>query len=272
MGAVAAALPLLALVFAAAAAAGDAAPTTHVDHRRATARRSPPPTAIEAAANPHEFPDFRIAMDEATDYLDPGLSDTAEGWGVMWNVYLPLIGYKHVSGPDGATLVPYLATSLPHISPNGRDVLASRFARAAATRTAAACKASDFKRDDRARLHARLRGRRASSRNIVGADALREDARRAESAGIRRQRRERTIVIHLVAPQGDFENVLASEFAAPVPANAPHDGHVAPSASRDRPVRDRELSAAGRGSSRCGTRTSRRGASTATFPPATPTA
>ena len=27
----------------------------------------------------------------------------------MWNVYLPLLGYKHVNGPDGATLVPYLA-------------------------------------------------------------------------------------------------------------------------------------------------------------------
>ena len=27
----------------------------------------------------------------------------------MWNVYLSLLGYKHVNGPDGATLVPALA-------------------------------------------------------------------------------------------------------------------------------------------------------------------
>ena len=59
-------------------------------------------------------------MDEATDYLDPGLSDTTEGWGVMWNVYLPLLGYEHVSGPGGAKLVPYLATSLPEISRDHR--------------------------------------------------------------------------------------------------------------------------------------------------------
>jgi peptide/nickel transport system substrate-binding protein len=59
-------------------------------------------------------------MDEATDYLDPGLSDTTEGWGVMWNVYLPLLGYRHVNGKAGAKLVPYLASSLPHISRDGR--------------------------------------------------------------------------------------------------------------------------------------------------------
>src|SRR5207249_9606226 len=76
-------------------------------------------TTADAPANPHEFPEFRVAMDEATDYLDPGLSDTTEGWGVMWNVYLPLLGYRHVSGPAGARLVPYLATTLPRISHDG---------------------------------------------------------------------------------------------------------------------------------------------------------
>src|SRR5207248_2741131 len=29
------------------------------------------------------------------------------------------------------------------------------------------------------------------------------------------------ITIHLVAPQGDFENILATTFAAPVPASTP---------------------------------------------------
>ena len=45
------------------------------------------------------FPNFRIAMDTGIDYLDPGLSYTVEGWAIMWNVYLPLIGYKHVERP-----------------------------------------------------------------------------------------------------------------------------------------------------------------------------
>src|SRR5262249_56452607 len=69
-----------------------------------------------APVNPDAFPEFRIAMDEATDYLDPGLSDTTEGWGGMWNVYLPLLGYRHVNGPAGPKLVPYPATAPPRIS------------------------------------------------------------------------------------------------------------------------------------------------------------
>jgi peptide/nickel transport system substrate-binding protein len=39
--------------------------------------------------------------------------------------------------------------------------------------------------------------------------------------GIEVDNASRTIVIHLLEPQADFPNVLASEFAAPVPAGAP---------------------------------------------------
>ena len=65
------------------------------------------------------FPEFKIVYDTGTDYLDPALSYTVQGWGVMWNVYLSLLGYKHVNGPDGATLVPALAQALPKVSADG---------------------------------------------------------------------------------------------------------------------------------------------------------
>src|SRR5438067_10011453 len=65
------------------------------------------------------FANFRLAYDTGIDYLDPSLSYTVQGWSIMWNVYLPLLGYKHVNGPDGATLVPYLAQDLPKVSSNG---------------------------------------------------------------------------------------------------------------------------------------------------------
>src|SRR5204862_4289530 len=100
------------------------APTTTTKPTTTTAPTTTAPTTTVAEptpdGSPNEFSDFKIAMDKSTDYLDPGLSDTAEGWGVMWNVYLPLIGYRHVSGPKGARLVPYLATTLPRISHNRR--------------------------------------------------------------------------------------------------------------------------------------------------------
>jgi len=40
------------------------------------------------------FPNFRIVYDTGTDYLDPGLSYTVQGWEAMWNVYQ--IGRAHV--------------------------------------------------------------------------------------------------------------------------------------------------------------------------------
>ncbi len=157
-------------------------------------------------------------MDEATDYLDPGLSDTIEGWGVMWNVYLPLLGYEHVSGPDGAKLVPYLAKSLPQIS---RDRRTYRLTLREGLRYSNGnpVKASDFKKTIERDFLLDSVGA-GFFRNIVGAKVFAK-RQKGRIRGIVVDDATRTILIHLVAPQGDFSNVLASEFAAPVPAGAP---------------------------------------------------
>ena len=76
-------------------------------------------TSTVGSSQQKTFPNFRIVYDTGTDYLDPALSYTVQGWGAMWNVYLSLLGYKHVNGPDGATLVPALAKALPTISADG---------------------------------------------------------------------------------------------------------------------------------------------------------
>jgi len=157
-------------------------------------------------------------MDEATDYLDPGLSDTTEGWGVMWNVYLPLLGYRHVNGKAGAKLVPYLATTLPHISPDGRTYRLT-LRQGIRYSNGTQVKASDFKQTIERDFLLDSAGA-GFFRNIVGAKGF---AKRQKGGirGIVVDDATRTIVIRLVAPEGDFANVLASEFAAPVPADAP---------------------------------------------------
>ncbi len=196
-------------------AAAPSAPSTKATPRPTTTASSTPSTTTLPA---QEFPDFRIAMDEATDYLDPGLSDTTEGWGVMWNVYLPLLGYRHVNGRAGAKLVPYLAASLPRISRDGRTYRLT-LRRGLRYSNGARVKASDFKKTIERDFLLDSAGA-AFFRNVVGAKQL---AKRQKGSirGILVDDASRAILIHLVAPQADFENVLASEFAAPVPANSP---------------------------------------------------
>jgi peptide/nickel transport system substrate-binding protein len=157
-------------------------------------------------------------MDEATDYLDPGLSDTTEGWGVMWNVYLPLLGYRHVGGPAGAKLVPYLAASLPVISKDRRTY---RLTLRPGIRYSnnAPVKASDFKKTVERDFLLGSAGA-AFFQNIVGAQRFAQ-TQKGGIRGIAVDDAARTIVIRLVRPQADFSNVLASEFAAPVPAGSP---------------------------------------------------
>jgi peptide/nickel transport system substrate-binding protein len=213
---VGAALLLLAV---AAGCGGSGNTASTATHSRTASTATTTVSTPNATADPaNEFPEFRIAMDEATDYLDPGLSDTTEGWGVMWNVYLPLLGYRHANGPDGAKLVPYLATSLPHISWHGR-VYRLTLRKGLQYSNGANVKASDFKKTIERDFLLDSAGA-GLFRNIVGAAGF---AKRQKGGirGIVVDDATRTILIRLVSPQGDFDNVLASEFAAPVPASAP---------------------------------------------------
>jgi len=213
LGAVATSLLLLAV----GAGCGSSGHTATTGERATT----PPPTtaaAAKAAAPAHQFPEFRIAMDEATDYLDPGLSDTTEGWGVMWNVYLPLLGYRHANGSSGAKLVPYLATSLPQISRDKRTYRLT-LRKGLSYSDGQPVKASDFKKAVERDFLLDSAGA-AFFRNIVGAKVFAK-RQKGRIKGIVVDDPTRTILIHLVAPQADFANVLASEFAAPVPASSP---------------------------------------------------
>jgi peptide/nickel transport system substrate-binding protein len=206
----------VALVSAGCGSASSAAPPPPATTTAPTTTVAVP--ASKPGGRPHEFSDFKIAMDGKTDYLDPGLSDTAEGWGVMWNVYLPLIGYRHLTGVRGATLVPYLASSLPRISPDGRTY-SLRLRRGLRYSNGAPVRASDFKRTIERDIVLDSAGA-ALFANIAGVARFVKD-QKVGISGIRTNNRKRTIVVRLVAPEGDFANVLASEFAAPVPSNAP---------------------------------------------------
>jgi peptide/nickel transport system substrate-binding protein len=161
------------------------------------------------------FANFRLAYDTGIDYLDPALSYTVEGWGIMWNVYLPLLGYKHVNGPDGATIVPYLAQDLPKVT-NGGKTYTMTLRSGLKYSNGTPVKASDFKSSI-------IRDFKVDSPGvgffggIVGSD----NAKNGDISGITTDDKTGKITINLTSPQGDFENILATTFAALVPPNSP---------------------------------------------------
>jgi len=175
------------------------------------------PAAGGSASGPR-FAVFRVAQDDSIDYLDPGLTYGAEGLNVIWNVYLPLLGYRHVAGADGATIVPYLARSLPTVSRDGKEYTL-RLRAGVKYSNGQPVKASDFKAAVERDLRLDSPGASYFS-NIVGAKLLAE-RRVHHISGIAADDATGLITIRLRSPEGDFENVLASEFAAPVPTNAP---------------------------------------------------
>jgi peptide/nickel transport system substrate-binding protein len=184
----------------------------------AATRTSTASAAHAGRANGKTFPVFRVAIDSGIDYLDPGLSYTTEGWSVLWNVYLPLLGYKHVNGSDGATIVPYLARALPTISADGKTYTLW-LRKGLKYSNGAPVKASDFKATIERDYEVDSTGGGFFD-NIVGA-AQYGKAKKGSISGIETDDATGRITIHLLAPQGDFENILATEFAAPVPASAP---------------------------------------------------
>jgi peptide/nickel transport system substrate-binding protein len=164
------------------------------------------------------FANFRIVYDTGTDYLDPGLSYTVQGWQAMWNVYLSLLGYKHVAGPDGATLVPALATALPQVSADGKTYKLT-LRKGLKYSNGKPVKATDFR-------YAIERDYKVDSpgvgffSNVVGADDFAK-TKKGHIGGIVTNDSTGEITIKLLKPQGDFQNILATIFAAPVPQGTP---------------------------------------------------
>jgi peptide/nickel transport system substrate-binding protein len=161
---------------------------------------------------------LRASYASFPDYLDPALSYTLEGWGAMWNTYIPLLTYAHAGGDAGAEIVPGLAKSLPEVSDGGRTY--TLFLRPG-------LKYSDgtpVRASDLTHVVERLFKIGSSGSpfytDIVGAEQFAE-TKKGGIPGIETDDRTGEIVIHLVQPRGTFENELAMMFVAPLPPDTP---------------------------------------------------
>jgi peptide/nickel transport system substrate-binding protein len=154
------------------------------------------------------------------DYMDPGLSYTAEGWTAMGEIYIPLLTYKHEEGTAGAALEPGLAKEMPKISDGGKTY--TLFLRPGLKYSnGQPVKASDFTYAVE-RVFKVNSGGSVFYTDIVGAEKFAE-TKQGGIPGIEADDKTGEIVIHLVKPRGTFSNELGLMFVAPVPAGTPDE-------------------------------------------------
>jgi len=164
--------------------------------------------------------ELNVTMTSFPDYVDPQLSYTTEGWEVLYNVYTPLLTYKHAKENAGAEIVPGLAKGLPQVSPDGKTyklTLRSNMKYSDGT----PIKASDFTYAIQ-RLFKADSGGSVFFEPIVGATDY-ADGKADKIAGITTDDNTGDITIQLTEPNGTFNDLLALPFSAPVPPTTPLD-------------------------------------------------
>jgi len=153
------------------------------------------------------------------DYLDPQLSYTLEGWEGLWNVYVPLLTYKHGNGDETTEIVPGLAESLPDISADGKTYSLT-LRKGMKYSDGSPIKASDFQFAIE-RLFTTDSGGAPFYEGIVGAKEF-ADGNADHITGIQADDKTGKITIQLTEPSGTFENELGLMFAAPIPSDTPN--------------------------------------------------
>jgi peptide/nickel transport system substrate-binding protein len=154
------------------------------------------------------------------DYLDPALSYTQEGWGAMYNTYLPLLTYAHANGAAGGEPVPALAKALPEISEDGKTY--TLFLRPGLKYSdGTPVKASDFTNAVERLFKINSPGSPFYT-GIVGAEEFAK-TKTGGIAGIEADDKTGKVVVRLTKPRGTFVNELAMPFVALLPPDTPDE-------------------------------------------------
>src|SRR5438552_3449549 len=76
--------------------------------------------AVAAAGTAHRGGTLLIESTQGPDFLDPAVAYSPGSWAFLPMTNDGLVGFRRVGGPDGATIVPDLATSVPTPTDGGR--------------------------------------------------------------------------------------------------------------------------------------------------------
>ena len=175
--------------------------------------------AVGASATEHRGGTLNVSAEvTAPESLDPARVYDLEGWRILTITNDGLLAYKKVGGPDGATLVPDLASALPDVSPDG---LTYRFPLRGgiAYSTGEPIRPEDYRRAIERTLVLHPAGYLLSA--IEGAGACLEEAPADCDLSQGIETDEEAVTFHLATPDADLPFKLALPFTFPVPSDTP---------------------------------------------------
>src|SRR3954451_8954513 len=151
------------------------------------------------------------------DYMDPALAYTVNAWELMQNIYIGLLTYKHVNGPEGATIIPGMAQALPKVT-NGGKTYSFTLRKGLKYSDGTPVKASDFEHTIKRLLF--LGGPFSSfATSITGATKYQEAKKQdGDISGITADDAKGTITVNLDAPDSQFLYAAGLANEAPTPA------------------------------------------------------
>jgi peptide/nickel transport system substrate-binding protein len=152
--------------------------------------------------------------------LDPGKDYTSQGEETNWLVYTGLDTYTHASGKAGGNLIPGLGTALPAITDGGKTYTVT-LRKGLKYSNGAPVKASDFVRSVERAVHIPWGGSGAFITPIIAGATAYSTGKAKTISGITADNSTGKIVIHLTAPYGPFDNVLAFPVLGLVPSSTP---------------------------------------------------
>ena len=176
--------------------------------------------ATLASPNVHRGGTLHVGGEHLLDTIDPATAYSPESWSILPMTNDGLVAFQRVGGPQGAAIVPDLATSIPQPSDGGRTLTfhlrpGIRYSDGTPVRP------EDF-RLALERTFALKGGLSLYFTKIVGATACVDVPKTCDlSAGIETDDAEGTVTFHLTRPDAELLYALAMPAAFAVPRGTP---------------------------------------------------
>ncbi len=161
-----------------------------------------------------------LLMGTAPDSLDPGMAYTSQAWEPDWLSYTGLDSYAHADGQAGGQLIPGVATGLPVVSADGKTYTVT-LRKGLVFSNGAPVKASDFAYTVERAIKIPWGGSGQFITATIAGGAAYASGKAKTISGITTDDATGKIVIHLTAPYGAFDNVLAFPALGIVPSGTP---------------------------------------------------